>query len=400
MFSLIESAAASADPLTSRVYAGVFWPSLWFPDQPAPVSRALSATAESGPPAVAGQGQPATSPSGAQIARSLKMGYRSPAQRTVLDALGRLIDEGTAGSATESEAEQRRRLEEFEALLPQLIDSSPRSPEDQGEGAVLRQRAARNASAPARGDGKAGEPDLDRGLGEDLSHLWSNAKDALRAASYYEMKGRAGDVGQNGLGPLLEQLHRQSPQTRVHLIGHSFGARLVAYALAGISGPETSPVASLTLIQAAFSHWAFAANTPFDSAGGVSGYADRVHGPLVSTYSRYDWAVGRWYPRASLLFRDDSRDLTTPPDLARWGGIGADGFQGVNTGNPPLLDTGRPYHLASGFHAVDCSGVINDVTQSTFAGAHSDIQHEQVAWLVVSAAVAGAQAATADTPHP
>ena len=76
--------------------------------------------------------------------------------------------------------------------------------------------------------------------------------------SYTVMKARAGDIGRGGLGPLLVGLHRRSPAVRVHLIGHSFGARLVSFALAGIGSPAESPVASLLLVQGAFSHWSFA----------------------------------------------------------------------------------------------------------------------------------------------
>ena len=72
------------------------------------------------------------------------------------------------------------------------------------------------------------------------------------------MKARAGDIGRGGLGPLLVELHRRSPAVRVHLIGHSFGARLVSFALGGIGSPAESPVASLLLVQGAFSHWSFA----------------------------------------------------------------------------------------------------------------------------------------------
>jgi hypothetical protein len=36
--------------------------------------------------------------------------------------------------------------------------------------------------------------------------------------------------------------------------------------------------------------------------------------------------------------------------------------------------------------------VICDVAQSAFAGAHSDIRHPEVAWLIASAAATGAVA--------
>ena len=75
------------------------------------------------------------------------------------------------------------------------------------------------------------------------------------------MKRRAGTVGELGLGPLLGQLARSSPEVRVHLVGHSLGARLVSFALRGLpDGVRT--VKSVTLLQGAFSHYAFASRLP------------------------------------------------------------------------------------------------------------------------------------------
>ena len=50
------------------------------------------------------------------------------------------------------------------------------------------------------------------------------------------MKNRAGTVGRVGLGPVLGRL---PAGVRAHLAGHSFGARLVSFALAGLpAGPS------------------------------------------------------------------------------------------------------------------------------------------------------------------
>ncbi|HEX8932639.1 MAG TPA: hypothetical protein VF788_00255, partial [Pseudonocardiaceae bacterium] len=125
--------------------------------------------------------------------------------------------------------------------------------------------------------------------------------------SYNVTKTRAGDIGRSGLGTLLAELHRRSPGLRVHLIGHSFGARLVSFALSGVGEPADSPIASLLLLQGAFSHWSFAhaQDNPFGKPGALNAWANRVHGPLVATFSVYDWAVCRWYPKASFLAQDD-----------------------------------------------------------------------------------------------
>jgi len=134
-------------------------------------------------------------------------------------------------------------------------------------------------------------------LGNPLDRLWSGALEVLRAATYFEMKQRAGAVGAAGLGPLVGRLHATQPDLRVHLLGHSFGARLVSYALSGLpqdGGP--SPVKTVFLLQGAFSHFAFAASLPQDPArsGGLAqvfgGAAPTVQGVLVHGRHAYHTA--------------------------------------------------------------------------------------------------------------
>src|SRR5262249_2309461 len=150
------------------------------------------------------------------------------------------------------------------------------------------------------------------GLGNPFQKLWNGAKDALRVATYWQMKQRAGIVGRKGLGAtVLASLAESAKNTRVHLLGHSFGARLVAFSLAGLPPALTgaaSPVKSLFLLQGAFSHFAFADSLPFDHtrSGALKGMAARVDGPLLTTHSLKDLAVGLAYPAASFLNQEDA----------------------------------------------------------------------------------------------
>jgi hypothetical protein len=115
-------------------------------------------------------------------------------------------------------------------------DAAPAG-EDQGETALLSDDPeavfGRFADAvPETGEGGAA------GLGDAFGRLWKGAKEALRQLTYFEMKKRAGVVGRHGLGPLLGRVAQADPEVRIHLIGHSFGARLVSFALAGL--PDTA----------------------------------------------------------------------------------------------------------------------------------------------------------------
>ena len=294
----------------------------------------------------------------------------------------------------ESDDAKQQRLQQIAQLIRSLTPPPPPDGEfeDSGETALLlSDDPAADYQAAADAFGTAAPAGAEQGIGDWFGKAINGAKDVLRVFSYNTMKARAGTVGRNGLGPLLAALHAQSPAVRVHLIGHSFGARLVSFSLSGVGAPASSPVASLLLLQGAFSHWCFAhaQDNPFGSPGALNGYPDRVHGPLVATHTVYDWAVGVWYPKASFLAQQDTEAAVAD----RWGGMGADGYQAVK----PAEDTAMPaqggtsYGFAPGiFYRVDAASVINNTTGELFAGAHSDIRKSQVAQLAAAAAAAHA----------
>ena len=144
----------------------------------------------------------------------------------------------------------------------------------------------------------------------------------------------------------------------------------------------------MTLLQGAFSHFAFARPLPFDAGrnGALAGLLARIDGPLTACFSSHDLAVGRIYPLASLAAG------TTRPGasdaLFRWGGMGADGAQGVQArarpdpaGRRPAPHTGsRPGKALN----VDASEVVR--AGGPPSGAHSDIVHPELTWLVLLAA--------------
>lgn len=390
MFPLIAEATSQLPGIGPVGFTGIFWPSLWFPEPPSAAAAQVAAAVTADRPGAADAAL-----SGQQITDTLRLSFDEADQQARLGRMGKLIDEGAAGVSREPDATQQARLAQFHELLQTLVTTSQQPVEDSGEFSLLSADDPRAAyadisdivgSAPLTGDAE--------GIADVFGKVWNGAKDALRIASYYEMKARAGDIGCDGLGPLLEHLHTQHPDVRVHLTGHSFGARLVSFALSGITSSQASPVASLCLVQGAFSHWAFAhrQDMPFGTAGALNQYADRVHGPLVATFSEHDWAVGRWYPRASFLAQQMAEADIHP--ATQWGGMGADGYQGVTPADSlDLAEAGKAYALAPAtFYRVDSSAVIADTSQSAFSGAHSDIRHPQIAWLIASAALCSIQA--------
>jgi hypothetical protein len=379
---LIDTAAAR---LGKVGYARVVWPSLWFPDTPA--TAAAPAGAQQAAGAMGTDRTAAYQLSGARIAESLARGFEDSAQQKAVAALGRLLDDADDAARTGAPDELLvSKFTEFHAMLRSITPPLPEF-EDAGERALLATTdPVRTYQDVAEVFGSAPTGAAPQGVGDWFGKALGGAKDALRVFSYTVMKARAGEIGRRGLGPLLAALHGRSPGVRVHLVGHSFGARLVSFALTGVGTVTGSPIASLVLLQAAFSHWSFshATDNPFGEDGALHSVADRVHGPLVATFSEHDLAVCRWYPKASFLARQDQ----SGNDTGRWAGLGADGFQAVR----PLADRTM---LANGttaygfkprtFYRVDAGSVINKNLQA-FSGAHNDILKTPVAKLIAAAA--------------
>jgi hypothetical protein len=401
MFPLIRTAAQGVPGLGKLGFGGIYWPSLWFPPTPAtPPAQSDATQADDTATGPLSAGTAAVT--GAQIAASLAPGF-GPQDQATLTQVGQLIDAGQAmtaqGAPDDVKTQHLQQISQLiKSLVPTLDDSADSPAEDSGELALLltdNPAADYQQAAAVFGSIQAG--DSTEGIGDWFSAAVNGAKDALRVFSYYTMKARAGTIGQSGLGPLLAALNAQSPgtqssgtrapATRVHLIGHSFGARLVSFALSGVGASADSPVTSLSLLQGAFSHWSFsgADGNPFGAPGALHGFDDRVHGPLTATFTSFDWAVGVWYPKSSFLAGQSLSAEAADP----WGGLGADAFQPAGTTVTVTMPAGGglSYGFTPGtFYRVDANAVINDTAGEPFAGAHSDIKKLPVAQAIVAAA--------------
>lgn len=346
---------------------GVLWPAMRWADE--------------APPAQAGGAMAVhVRPSDATLATDLKAMYTDPAQQQALDELARLLATRPRDPAA---------LARFQQLLKPLVATPDASaaPEDNGDQAMLRddpQHLFRYFSAVATHPQGGGA----MGIGDVFGNLWDGAKEALRAATYWEMKKRAGVVGQVGLGPLIGQLSAAQPNLRIHLVGHSFGARVVSFALSGLPDGATgaaSPVRSLFLLQGAFSHFAFASALPFDPSrgGALANMAGRVNGPLIISHTLKDTAVGTLYPMASMLAHDDA--AAADDLLFRWSAMGHDGAQAVGAQDVRIGPVGQSYPFAAG-QALNLDGNALIVAGGPPSGAHGDIFHPQIAWAALAAA--------------
>ncbi|MEU9991250.1 serine-threonine protein kinase [Streptomyces sp. NPDC048045] len=348
-------------------YVGVIWPSMRFCDEPIPdFPRSVTATAAPGPAL------------DEDTRRALLAAF--PDQAAAVGRLAGLLDERPGGDEG---------LAEFGRLARQLAGVPQPSAADTsqpGEPSVFGADTAAACAEFAAALGGLTSPGAPEGF--TLPNPWEGAKELLRQAAYYAMKRRAGTVGEHGLGPVVGQLARAASGVRVHLVGHSFGGRLVSFALRGLpAGVRT--VKSVTLLQGAFSHYAFATRLPQDrdTAGALKDRQHLIDGPLVCCHSHFDAALGTFYPLASRLAGDSSSLLGL--DLAavlgaEWGAMGHDGVQAV--AGTAALDLAAALNgalPASGCVNVDAAAVVR--RGGPPAGAHSDILHPELARVVLAA---------------
>jgi hypothetical protein len=368
--------------------AGVIWPSIRWPDEQTPGRAGGAASMDD--EASAGAAIP-----DAQLIRGLKDVFTTAPQQAALEEMAGLLDR---------KSDNIDDLKQFGELMktafpPPAASSNPAgpaasiAPEDNGEAAglldddPLKTFKRMSAVAPPQRASDAA------GLGDAFGKLWSGAKEAARAATYWQMKNRAGVVAQNGLAPLLGRVAGSGRPLNVHLVGHSFGARLVSFTVGAIPPAPAGgagPIKTLFLVQGAFSHYAFADQLPQDSArsGALKGMAAKVGGPLVVTHSRFDLALGTAYPLASLAARQDAAGADEL--LERWWAMGHRGAHAVNPAAFELTmsQIGTNYAFERGrFTNLDANSVIK--TGGPPSGAHSDIVHPEIAWALLAAAGIG-----------
>src|SRR5215472_18020126 len=125
----------------------------------------------------------------------------------------------------------------------------------------------------------------------------------------------------------VRSLKTALPHLKVHLVGHSLGGRLMAACARGLSQDPIVHPDSMTLLEAAFSHYGFSPNNGVGQPGFFRDALGKkvVSGPLLETFSALDSVVGYAYAIASRLAGDNVKALGDFNDP--YGGIGRNGAQ-------------------------------------------------------------------------
>lgn len=367
LFTNFASLIPSHPPAAARklAIAGVFWPSKRFADEDLiPSGGAVGVELGDNSP---------TSSALAKKLDSLKGLFDVP-DASALDRAKGLID-----GLEDSPAKQREFVDIIRSLVPQHpIDTT----DDASDKFLLRSGdELLKALAPAStfppipaGHGGISSVDDQVGGAASLGDLFSGMKAAawrlLNFSTYYQMKERAGVVGR-GLNGLLGSLRQLRPDLHLHLIGHSFGARVVTAAADGDTAFQPS---SLSLLQGAFSHNGFAEKFDQHNNGFFRKIVSqsKVTGPIVVTYTANDRAVGVAYPLASRISADNRSALGDENDL--YGGIGRNGA--VRMKAEEFLK-GRLLPHTSAYQFAPKK--IHNLRADEFISGHNDVTGKQVA---------------------
>ena len=192
-----------------------------------------------------------------------------------------------------------------------------------------------------------------QGLPSFLDPRW-----LIRILSVHRMKRRAGLVGEKGGALLLQQISKAT-EARLHLIGHSYGAKLLLSAVANMPKPTANAgfIHSLLLLHGALSNLSFAEQVPGSAQPGrYHGVLDRVIQPVLTTYSSRDFSLHRIY-HWTFRRKGDLGDIAkfADPSCDRYAALGGYGPRHSQERNialpaypapiPPLNDKVRLFGL-------------------------------------------------------
>lgn len=204
----------------------------------------------------------------------------------------------------------------------------------------------------------------------------------IRLLTVAIMKDRAGVVGHAGVGGVLQQLLDNSA-ARIHLVGHSYGAKVMLSALKSTQ-PHSRKVHSALLLQPAISHLAFADRLPGKTGqGGYHGLQERVHAPILSTFSSHDFALHTLFHHALRRKADLGETkidaLARDPSPSPYAALGGYGPRHSGEQLIPIKTAPDPYALDGNNRIYGLNG-----SDGKKIGGHGDIINPYTSWALHS----------------
>ena len=221
------------------------------------------------------------------------------------------------------------------------------------------------------------------GLLDGLRRL--SPRNIVRTTTVRMMKDRAGHVGGRGVHELLRDILAASA-SRVHLVGHSYGGKVVLSALC--AGDLPRPVDSALLLQPAVSYLCFAGDVPgLGRPGGYRAALDpaRLRAPVRTTFSRHDVPLTRIFHLA-LRRKTDLGEVVIagepPGRYAALGGFGP-GELGEEATVEAAHDPGEPYPRPPHARVVG-------IEASRVISGHGDVSNPATWWMLLDQVGPGA----------
>jgi hypothetical protein len=227
------------------------------------------------------------------------------------------------------------------------------------------------------GGGGAADPIAAGGLG------FLDPRNLLRVGTLWLMKDRAGKVGAHGVEPLVRHILDESG-ARLHLIGHSFGARVLLSSLA-FGQPQSRKARSMLLLQAAVNRWCFAADVAGTGVtGGYNPILTRVELPVLATFSKHDVPLTQAFQLAVRGSSLGEPDIAALGDTGRYGALGGYGPAGLGEKAEVQLaiaaGAGR-YDLGRGGDVVAVDGGV-ELNGRPAIGGHGDVNNPTTWWAL------------------
>jgi hypothetical protein len=208
----------------------------------------------------------------------------------------------------------------------------------------------------------------------------------FRLATVLQMKDRAGRVGSTGVADLLVRCYqavvRDRDSTvaeagRIHLLGHSYGAKVMLSALLA-AGP--TEVDSVLLLQPAISAYCFApagAVPGTAQPGGYHAVPERLRLPLLATFTRNDFALHSAFQWAARRRADlGEAEVAAGGPVSRYAALGGYGPQGIGAPVVDAVEPPTPYD----FPAAKVIGIRAD---DVITG-HGAVVSAAVSWMLLS----------------
>jgi len=266
-------------------------------------------------------------------------------------------------------------------LLSPVKDQSPDPTEgfdsllNQDGTVILRKLSPSDDSGTSAGNG-GGVDSVGsvQGIGSSLVSILQGADTFINFTTWWIMKNRSGVVGATGVAQAVRELAASKPDLQIHLVGHSLGGRVMASCCKSLAQDPIYHPASVTLLEAAFSHYGFSGHNSQGKPGFFRDVIEKkvVKGPLLATFSEQDTVVGTIYALASRVVRDNVSAIGDSKDP--YGGLGHNGAVETDEKTVSKLQTaGNPYQFQIG--VVSCldgsGGLIKD---------HGDVTNPDVTY--------------------